>query len=84
MLVYRCETVLSKEAEGQVNFPVTKYDRADYIGLKVPYSIGVVSFVIILVTERDHILCHSVLTTRKMGTGLSGLEAHLVYMFCSR
>ena len=60
-LFYRYETMVSKEAVGQVHFRVTKYNRADYIALNLPYSTGVVSFVTVWVTERNHILSLSLL-----------------------
>ena len=76
LLVYGSETVISNESVGQIYFNVTKYNKADYIVLNLPYSTDLVSVVIILVTESHHmsntnrkgpILSHSVLTIRKTG-----------------
>ena len=71
MLVNRHETVVSKQTLGQGHFHVTKYNRAGCIALNLPYSGGLVSFVMILATERDHILIHSLLTIRR--TGIMGM-----------
>ena len=54
--------MVSKEAAVQVHFRVTKNNRADYLALKMPYSTGLISFVIIWVTERDDISSHSLVT----------------------
>ena len=62
--------MVAKEAVGQVHFDVTKYSRADYIALNLHYSTGSVSFVIIWVTESNHILSHSLLAIPKIGTGI--------------
>ena len=40
----------------------SKHYTADYTALDLPYSSAEVSFVMIWVRERDHILCHSPLT----------------------
>ena len=42
---------VSKDAVEQVHFRVTEYNGADYIGLNLPYSTGLVSSVIIWVKK---------------------------------
>ena len=42
LLVYRYESVVLKEAEGQGHFRVTRYIRTNYIALNLPYSTGLV------------------------------------------
>ena len=64
--------MVSKEAAVQVHFRVTKNNRADYLALKMPYSTGLISFVIIWVTERDHVLNNSLLTICKMVIDVCG------------
>ena len=51
LLVYRYETMGSKEAVGQGHFRVPKYNRANHIALNVPYTTGLVSFVLIWVSK---------------------------------
>ena len=63
--------MVSKEAVGQVHFHVTKYVITDYIALNLPYFTSLVSFVILLVKERDHKLSPSVLTIRKTGISMT-------------
>ena len=58
--------MVSKEAVGQGHFRVTKYDRANYIALNLPYATGLATFVPIWV-KKVHILSHSLFTIRKMG-----------------
>ena len=45
--------------------------RVDYIALKLAYSTGLVSFVIIWVTERDCILSYSLFTIHTTGIASS-------------
>ena len=53
------------EAVAKVHLRVIKYNhdnRYNYIALNLPEAIGLVSHVIICVTERDHVLNQSLLT----------------------
>ena len=75
LLVYRYETVVSKEPVGKGKFRVTKYNRANYIALNLAYATGFISYV----HERDHILSHSLFTIHKMGKLCS-----CIYGICSR
>ena len=44
-------TFVSKEAVGQGNFRATKHNRTNYIALNLPYATGLVSFVLVWVTN---------------------------------
>ena len=51
LMVYRYETVVSKQAVGQGDFRATEYHTANYIALNLPYSIGLVSLVIVRIKK---------------------------------
>ena len=67
LLVYRYETVVSKEAVWQGHFHVKKCNRANYITLNFPYYYLFNFFCSSMGHKWDHILSHCLFTIRKMG-----------------
>ena len=58
--------MVSKEPVGQGNFRVTKYNRANYTALNLPYNNRFSFFCSSVGHKRDHILSRSLFTNRKI------------------
>ena len=59
--------LVSREPGGQGQFCVTKYKRANYIALNVPYYYWFSFFCSDIGHKRDHILSHSLVAIHKIG-----------------
>ena len=62
--------MISKEVVGQGHFRVTKYKKANYIALNLPYYYRFSFVCSSMGHKRDHILSHCLFTIHKMGVSI--------------